>query len=131
MREYRGQMFLWPGFGDASREQILAMPEVAAAVGTLRRYEIYNAAQIVLQVGPEKASEAVAWFHRHGGAGTFRDPAAAIAKYCLRGLGRRLAPEPAPAEEEDQDEIPFGRRGPDRTGPVQARPEHKERAHAC
>lgn len=127
VREYRGQMFLWPGFGDASREQILAMPEVLQAVDTLRRYAIYNAPQIVLQVGPAKAGEAVAWFHRHGGERTFRDPAAAIAKYCLRGLGRRLTPEPT----EGEDEVPFGGGWGFTTEPEHVRQEYRERAHAC
>jgi|GEM_PF-6129972 len=128
-RHYKGQMFLWPGFGDASREQIIRRPEVIAAAGLLQRYAIYNAAQIVLQVGPEKPREAVAWFHRHGGEQTFRDPAAAIAKYCLKGLGRRLAgPE---QQEADDEEIPFGSRCGPTTEPEQGRQEYKERAGAC
>lgn len=120
VHEYRGQMFLWPGFGDSTRQEILARPDVMAATDLLRRYELYNAPAIVLQVGPDKAAEAVRWFHAKGGEGVFRDPPAAIARYCLRGLGRRLAPEPA-----DDGEIPA-----DRTEAVHARQVYKERAHA-
>lgn len=78
-----GQLTLWPGFGDEPLASINQRPDVREAIELLRRHQLRNPEEIVLQCGPAAPKRAVDHYERTRKRTRYRKPAGVIAKFCL------------------------------------------------